>query len=154
MDLTFYATFANVYQSNMKHIAALISFILLFLLSGEVTLGQPSATEGGDVVPVSCTEGYTFTAEESLLPVSERLHGDMILTDYQTIARQISVRTERMIRLGVVQSKLWAKALMRGVALCDDEFTHHTSRRFTSIRRKSWSVASDYYVFGMRHILI
>lgn len=137
----------------MKNIIILIAFLTLFLLGGEAVKGQSFEREGVEyVLPLSLEE--CDGSENVFQAASERFHSSMILCDAQSMARQLKVRSERMIRLSVIQSKWASKALMRNAVLCKDELTHHVSQQFTSIRRQFWTVMSEYYVFGIRHILI
>lgn len=135
----------------MKNIVILISLWALFLLVGKTVNSQSFEEKGVEYVQSVPTEGYVWQADV-LLPIDAR--GDMILSDTQSLARQLNIRTERMLRLSLAQSKWYSKVLMRKVILYKDELIHRVSHQFTSIRRLSWKVVSEYYVFGIRHILI
>ncbi len=137
----------------MKNIVILISFLLLFLLGGEAVKGQSFEKDSVEYVQPGSTEGCVWQADV-LLPIPDCPSGDMILSDVQSLARQLSVRTERMLRLSLAQSKWYSKMLMRKVIRCKDKLTQHISHQFTSIRPLSWETVSEYYVFGIRHILI
>lgn len=137
----------------MKNIVILISLLALFLLGEEVVKGQSFEKDSVEYVESGSTEGYVWQADV-LLPITNRTSGDMIFSDPQSLARQLSVRTERMLRLSLAQSKWYSKVLMRKVIQCKDKLTRHISHQFTSIRPLSWESVSEYYVFGIRHILI
>lgn len=137
----------------MKNVIILLSFLSLFLFCGETAARQPLQKE--------CTEySLLYQGEESIFCEKEftampnRFNSDMAFSEIQTIARQLSVRSERMLRLNLLQSKCASKDLMRKVSLCKDGLTQQISQRYTSFRRLSWNVVSEYYVFGLRHILI
>ncbi len=137
----------------MKNIVILISFLVLFLLGGEAVKGQSFEKDSVEYVQSGSAEGCVWQADV-LLPITNRPSGDMFFSDVQSLARQLSVRTERMLRLSLAQSKWYSKMLMRKVIQCKDKLTQHISHQFTSIRSLSWETVSEYYVFGIRHILI
>lgn len=137
----------------MKNIIILVSFLTLFLLGGEAVKGQSFVGEGVEyALPLSLEE--CDGSENVFQAASERFYGTMILCDTQSMARQLNVRNERMLRLGVAQSKWASKVLMRKITLCKNKLTHHVFHQFTSIRHLSWEVVAEYYVYGIRHILI
>ena len=137
----------------MKNIVILISFLVLFLLGGEAVKGQSFEKDSVEYVQSGSAEGCVWQADV-LLPITDRLSGDMFFSDVQSLARQLNVRAERMLRLSLAQSKWYSKVLMRKVIQCKDKLTQHISHQFTSIRPLSWETVSEYYVFGIRHILI
>lgn len=136
-----------------KNIVILISFFSLFLLGGG-TVKESFLQEEGMKYVLPCLAEKDVFGESELSNKTGRFNGDMLFSDVQSMARQLNVRAERMIRFSVAQSKWYSKALMRKISLCKDGLTHQIFHWFTSIRRLSWDMAVDYYVFELRHILI
>lgn len=137
----------------MKNIIILLSFLSLFLLAGETVMEASLQEESTEyVVPYLVEDEVSLVDAFTSMP--NRYHGDMIFSDVQSMARQLNVRCGRMFRLNLAQLKWASKALMRKVTLCKDGLTQQIFHQFTSIPRLSWEAMSDYYVFGIRHILI
>lgn len=80
----------------MKNIVILISFLVLFLLGGEAVKGQSFVKDSMEYVQPGSTEGCVWQADV-LLPITDCPSVNMILSDVQSLARQLSVRTERML---------------------------------------------------------
>ena len=137
----------------MKNIIILLSFLSLFLLAGETVMETTLQKESTEYV-LPCLVEDEVSLVDAFTSIPNRFHVDMILSDVQSMARQLNVRSGRMFRLNLAQFKWTSKALMRKVTLCKDGLTQQFFHQFTSIPRLSWDVMSDYYVFGIRHILI
>ena len=140
----------------MKNVLLFISFLFLLLAGSKVMdFFVPVQMEDCASVRVEAIDGYEeYTFSGCILPVeSESPHGEAI-TDAQLLARQLSMhgRTTRVtsVNYSYLSKVLVWKAVRDRMEVLSQAF----SRTYTTLPYQSWMLSSDYYVFGMRRILI
>lgn len=84
---------------------------------------------------------------------NDRLLGDMVLIDAQSLARQVYGTSNRSVRTTTLQYISYQRSLVRLMTL-RMELLNQCISLFNSVPCFSWTIPSDYYVFGMRRILI
>ena len=134
---------------NMKNI---LLFLSLFLMSLLGVKGIDAAILEGEGVE------SVFQIEDSvgyILPsVAELPDEGEAYVDTESLARQYRV-CGRGQRTSFVQQMFFGKeSTYRAAKKHLDILFHTINHVYTSLPYQSWTISSDHYVFGMRHILI
>ena len=135
----------------MKNI---LLFLSLFLMSLLGVKGVDDTLLKGEGVGVESVFQIETSAGYILPLVAEQPDEGEAYVDTESLARQYRV-CGRGQRSFSVQQVLWEKsAAFRAAQKRLDVLSHTIQQVYTSLPCQSWSVSSDHYVFGMRHILI
>ena len=135
----------------MKNYLLLLSFFLVSLLGAKgLESALPVEKEAGveSVLPTEASVGYILPLVAELPDTGEAY------VDVESMAGQYRV-VGRGQRPFSVQQMFMAKSSAYRAARRRLEMLSHTINQvYTSLPFQSWTVPSDHYVFGMRHILI
>ena len=135
----------------MKNILLLLSFFLMSLLGTKGIEGALLLEEGKEVESVLQAETSMGTILPRVMELPEE--GDAYV-NMESLARQYRV-VGRGCRPFSVQQMFSGKSSAYRAAKRRLEMLFHTVRCvYTSMPCQSWSVSSDHYIFGLRHILI
>ena len=136
----------------MKHIFFFISVSLMFLLG---TKGIGSTSHSGEWIGAeSVFQPDASTATVLSVIVECPDEGDACL-DVQSLARQSRVCGRGYRQLSVHYNVSSSKSSVYRITKRYFEILCHSiGQTFTSLPCRSWSIASDHYIFGMRRILI
>jgi len=135
----------------MKNILLVLSLFWVFLL-GARGIDEP-VLEGGGVV-----KEYVLQAETPvgyILPsVTELPDEGEAYVDTESLVRQFRVCGRGQRPFSVQQMLLGKCSAYRAAKKHLDILSHTINQVYTSLPYQNWTVSSDHYVFGMRHILI
>ena len=133
----------------MKNI---LLFLSLFLMSLLGVKGIDAAILEGEGVE------SVFQIEDSvgyILPsVAELPDEGEAYVDTESLARQYRVCGRGQRSFSVQQMLLGKSSAYRAAKKRLDILFHTINHVYTSLPYQSWTISSDHYVFGMRHILI
>ena len=135
----------------MKNILLLIFLPLMFLLgakSMDDSFDKEKSMEVENVLRSDVPEGYAFS---SVFGLPDR--GDACV-DTESLARQYRVCGRGQRTFSVQRMFMGKSSAYRASKKHLEMFLHTIHCIYTSLPCQSWSVSSDHYVFGMRHILI
>ena len=74
--------------------------------------------------------------------------------ELQIMARQLRLSSARIQRLIDSNNILFIKCMVKSIAQRTTLLTSCASRTHSTLRRTCWEVASECYVYGIRHIII
>ena len=135
----------------MKNILLLIFLPLMFLL-GAKGVNEPLFEGEGEeveyVLQVKTPVGYILPS------VSELPDEGEAYVDTESLARQYRVCGRGQRSFSVQQMLLGKSSAYRAAKKRLDILFHTINHVYTSLPYQSWTISSDHYVFGMRHILI
>ena len=135
----------------MKNILLYLSFCLMFLLSArnmDNTSSEKEEVGMESVLQEDIPTEYILSVVAGLPKEAEAY------IDTESLARQYRA-CGRGQRLLSVQYVLCGKTIAYRMAKKHiDILFHSINRIYTSLPCQSWSVSSEHYIFGMRHILI
>ena len=135
----------------MKNFLLLLFLFMMFLLGARNVNGSLPVEEGVGVESVLLTE----TSVGYILPVVAELPdtGEAYV-DVQSMAGQYRVIGRGQRSFSVQQMFMAKSSAYRAAKKRLEMLSHIINQVYTSLPYQSWTVPSDHYVFGMRHILI
>ena len=135
----------------MKNFLLFLFLFMMFMLGAKNIDGTLPVEEGAgveSVLPAEASVGYILPLVAELPDTGEAY------VDVESMAGQYRV-VGRGQRSFSVQQMFMAKSSVYRAAKRRLEMLSHTINQvYTSLPFQSWTVSSDHYVFGMRHILI
>ena len=135
----------------MKNILLFLSLLLMSLLNVK---GIDDALHKGEEVGMESVFQIETSAGYILPLVAELPDEGEAYVDTESLARQYRI-CGRGQRTSFVQQMFFGKeSTYRAAKKHLDILFHTINHVYTSLPYQSWSVSSDHYVFGMRHILI
>ena len=135
----------------MKNILLFLSLFLMSLLSVK---GIDDALHKGEEVGMESVFQIETSAGYILPSVAELPDEGEAYVDTESLARQYRVCGRGQRSFSVQQVLLEKNVAFRAAQKRLDVLSHTIQQVHTSLPYQSWSVSSDHYVFGMRHILI
>lgn len=139
----------------MKYLLLILSFVTMTLLGVKASVySLDPEMSVVSVQQVSVDVKGTNNLDGVLSATSHnRLFGDMVLRDAQSFARQVYGSSCRVSRTTTPYYISCHKSLMRLMALRMELLSQGASQ-FTTMPCLGWAIPSEYYVYGMRRILI
>lgn len=134
----------------MKNILLFLSLFLMFLLGAKGIDDTSCEREEGIefVLHGKMPEGYILPSVAELPDEGEAY------VDTESLARQYRVCGRGQRSFSVQQMLLGKSSAYRAAKKRLDVLFHTINHVYTSLPYQSWTISSDHYVFGMRHILI
>ena len=135
---------------SMKNILLFLSMFLMFLLGAKGIDDTSYEREEGVeyVLQGKIPEGYILPSVAELPDEGEAY------VDTESLARQYRVCGRGQRSFSVQQMLLGKSSAYRAAKKRLDVLFHTINHVYTSLPYQSWTISSDHYVFGMRHILI
>ena len=135
----------------MKNFLILLSLFMMFLL-GARDIDNTFPVEEGvgveSVLPAEASVGYILPMMTELPEKSEAY------VDVESLALQYRICGRGQRSFSVQQMFMGKSSAYRAAKKRLEMLSQTINRVYTSLPYQSWAVPSDYYVFGMRHILI
>ena len=135
----------------MKNILLFLSLFLMSLLSVK---GIDDALHKGEEVGMESVFQIETSAGYILPSVAELPDEGEAYVDTESLARQYRVCGRGQRSFSVQRMLLGKSSAYRAAKKRLDVLFHTINHVYTSLPYQSWTISSDHYVFGMRHILI
>lgn len=140
---------------EMKYLLLILSFVTMILFGVKASAcGFDAEMDNVSTQQVSVDVNASKSLKEVVsAPSCNRFLGDMVFMDTQSFARQVYGSSCRVSRTTTPYYIPYHKSLMRLMAL-RMELLNHGASQFSTMPCFGWAISADYYVFGMRRILI
>lgn len=142
-------------STEMKYLLLILSFVTMILFGVKASAcGFDAEMDNVSTQQVSVdVNGSKSLKEVVSAPSCNRSLGDMVFMDTQSFARQVYGSSCRVSRTTTPYYISYHKSLMRLMALRMELLSQGASQ-FSTMPCFGWAIPADYYVFGMRRILI
>lgn len=139
----------------MKYLLLILSFVTMTLFGVKASVcGLDPEMDKVSVQQVSAEVNEAKSLEDAVSAAARnRLFGDMVFMDAQSLARQVYGSSCRVSRTTTPYNISYHKSLMRLMALRMELLSQEASQ-FSTMPCFGWAIPAEYYVFGMRRILI
>ena len=135
----------------MKNFLLFLSLFMMFLL-GARDIDNTFPVEEGvgveSILPAESSAGYILPMMTGLPEKSEAY------VDAESLALQYRICGRGQRSFSVQQMFMGKSSAYRAAKKRLEMLSHTINQVYTSLPFQSWTVSSDHYVFGMRHILI
>ena len=134
----------------MKNILLLLFLFSMFLL-GAMSSNDTLPEEG---VGVEFVLQADIPVDQVLPILTEWPHESEACVDADSLARQFRICERGQRIVPVKYLSVGRNSAHQCARRCLEQLFHSIKQTYTSLPFQSWPVASDYYIFGMRRILI
>lgn len=142
-------------STEMKYLLLILSFVTMILFGVKASAcGFDAEMDNVSAQQVSVdVNGSKSLKEVVSAPSCNRFFDNMVFMDAQSLARQVYGSSCRVSRTTTPYYISYHKSLMRLMALRMELLSQGASQ-FSTMPCFGWAIPAEYYVFGMRRILI